>query len=252
METLSDPDGPERPEDLHEWTACGFEVGEARRWIGAGFALADADRWRAAGVYRPGPALAWRTAGLTPYTVRPLLRAGMTPQEAVRWHELGYAHAEAAERHLAGELPRPRSPVRRMLHRLLRRSPVPSPGPEGGFADAMGALLAAGIAPAAARPFADTGWVGPDAVPWARAGIDPARALILRELGFTAVEARSLGTDAVELLRAWWDAGVPRGEVAAWAAAGFAPAEAVRLRARGVDPERARVLRALGGGAAPD
>ncbi|WP_260697209.1 hypothetical protein [Nocardiopsis changdeensis] len=245
METLSDPDGPERPEDLHEWTARGYEVGEARRWIGAGFALADADRWRTAGVYRPGPALSWRTAGLTPYTVRPLLRAGMAPREAVRWHELGYSHAEAAERHLAGERPHPRSAVRRMLHRLLRGSPAPSP--EDGGAEAMGALLAAGIGPAAARPFADTGWAGPEAVPWARAGIDPARALILRELGFTAAEARSLGADAVELLRAWWDAGVPRGEVAAWAVAGFAPAEAARLRARGVDPERARVLRALGG-----
>ncbi|MFL1381995.1 MULTISPECIES: hypothetical protein [unclassified Nocardiopsis] len=242
METLFDPDGPERPEDLHEWTARGFEVGEARRWIGSGFALADAERWRAAGVYRPGPALAWRTAGLTPYTVRPLLRAGMTPQDAVRWHELGYAHAEAAERHLAGERPGPRG----LLHRWLRRRRSPAAPAEGGGGEAMGALLAAGVAAAAARPFADTGWAGPDAVPWARAGIDPARALILRELGFTAAEASSLGTDAVELLRAWWDAGVPRGEVAAWAAAGFSPAEAARLRSRGVDPERARVLRALG------
>ncbi|CAL9587652.1 hypothetical protein SUDANB121_05190 [Nocardiopsis dassonvillei] len=244
METLFDPDGPERPEDLHEWTARGFEVGEARRWIGAGFALAAAERWRASGVYRPGPALAWRTAGLTPHTVRPLLRAGMTPQEAVRWHELGYTHAEAADRHLAGERPRPRG----VLHRLLRRRRSPDAVPEDGRGDGMGALLAAGVPAAAARPFADTGWSGPEAVPWARAGIDPARALILCTLGFTAAEARSLDTDAVDLLRAWWDAGVPRGEVAAWAVAGFSPAEAVRLRGQGVDAERARVLRALGGG----
>ena len=105
--TVACADQPE-PEGLYEWTARGFTVGEARRWIGWGFQVAEAERWRDGGVSTPDDALAWRTAGSTPYTVGSLLRAGMTPGDAVRWRELGYAPAEAAERHLAGERPGPR------------------------------------------------------------------------------------------------------------------------------------------------
>jgi hypothetical protein len=92
--TIAYDDHPDpQPEDLHEWTARGFTVSEARRWIDNGFLMSSAGRWRDSGVYTPGDAFAWRTAGLTPYTVQPLLRAGMTPRDAVQWHELGYTHA---------------------------------------------------------------------------------------------------------------------------------------------------------------
>ena len=59
------------------------------------------------------------------------------------------------------------------------------------------------------------------------------------------------GADAFDVLRRWWDAGVPRDEVASWLVAGFAPDEALRARADGATAERAAVLRALGGGIGP-
>ncbi|MEU1900382.1 hypothetical protein ABZ512_18555 [Nocardiopsis dassonvillei] len=234
------------PEDLHLWTARGFTVADARRWIDAGFVLDAAERWRGSGVYRPGPALEWRAAGMTPYTVRPMLRAGMTPGDAVRWHELGYSPAEAAERHLAGERPRPRRLLRALLP--VRRAPGLDLSEEQ--AQTLDALLSAGVPAATARAYLDTGWDGADAVPWARAGVDPAQARVYRAIGFSPREGAALagdGRDALALMCTWWDAGVPREEVAAWTMAGFDSAEAARARASGAGPEGARVLRALGG-----
>ncbi|WP_017573476.1 hypothetical protein [Nocardiopsis halotolerans] len=233
------------PEGLHRWTAHGFTVVEALRWIDAGFRLAEAERWRASGVYRPGPAQEWRAAGLSPYTVRPMLRAGMTPRDAVRWHELGYSASEAAERHLAGERPRPRRPLRGLLP--ARRITGPDLSEEQ--AQSMDALLSAGVPAATARAYLDAGWDGADAVPWARAGVDPVRARVYRVIGFSPREGAGLGgngRDALEFLCEWWDAGVPREEVAAWTMAGFGPAEAARLRAAGTGPREARALRASG------
>ncbi|MFD6953685.1 hypothetical protein A6A08_23915 [Nocardiopsis sp. TSRI0078] len=241
MHVAFDDHGP-GPEDLYLWTARGFTVADARRWIGAGFALGAAERWRDSGVYRPGPALEWRAAGTTPHTVRPLLRAGMTPRDAVRWHELGYSPDEAAERHLAGERPRPR----RLLRALLPARRLPGLDLSEEQAESMDALLSAGVPAAAARAYLDTGWDGADAVPWARAGVDPVQAGVYREIGFSPEEGAALagrGRDALALMCEWWDAGVPRGEVAAWVAAGFGSAEAVRARASGTGPTGARVPR---------
>ncbi|APU14712.1 MULTISPECIES: hypothetical protein [Actinoalloteichus] len=116
-----------KPEALHEWSASGCTVAEARRWISDGYTAADAARWRRAGVYTPDAAREWRSAGLTPYTVDGALRAGMTPRDAVRWRELGYSVQAAAERHLAGESPHPKG----WWHRFFGRRPVRF-GEEGG------------------------------------------------------------------------------------------------------------------------
>ncbi|OOC54526.1 MULTISPECIES: hypothetical protein [Nocardiopsis] len=244
--TVAFDDHEPEPEDLRLWTARGFTVADARRWIDAGFALGDAERWRGSGVYRPGPAMEWRAAGTTPYTVRPMLRAGMTPRDAVRWHELGYSPAEAAERHLAGERPRPR----RRLRALLPVRRVPGLDLSEEQAETMTALLSAGVTAATARAYLDTGWHGADAVPWARAGVDPAQARVYRAVGFSPGEGASLageGRDALSLMCEWWDAGVPRGEVAAWALAGFGSAEAARARVSGTGPRGTRSPRAPGG-----
>lgn len=240
-----DPDP--QPEDLHEWTVRGFSVAEARRWIDDGFLLSSAERWRTSGVYTPGDAFAWRTAGLTPYTVQPLLRAGMTPRDAVRWHELGYTHTEAAERHLAGERPRPRSWWRALLGRRSHGSSTLTDEQSA----AMRGLLRAGVPAAVGRAYLDAGWRDPaDAVPWAKTRIDPAQAAVFRAIGFTPAEAADLaeaGHDVLDLMQHWWDAGIPRTEVPAWVAAGFAPDDARRARDNGTTVEQAAVLRALGG-----
>ncbi len=237
MKTAFDDPEP-GPEDLHAWTARGFTVAEARRWIDAGFVPDTAERWRERGVYRPGPARTWRAAGLTPYTVGPALRSGMDPGEAVRWHELGYSREEAAERHLAGERPYPRT----VFARLLRRHRDRGPDLDDAEAETMNALLRAGVRPAAARAYLDAGWRGRAPVPWARAGVNATGAVLYRSLGFTPKEAArssEAGQDAEELLRAWWDAGVPRTGVAAWVIAGFSPEEAANAVAAGGTVEQA-------------
>ncbi|MGW6502598.1 hypothetical protein [Nonomuraea angiospora] len=235
------PDDAEpRPEPLHTWQEHGFTVAEARGWIKEGFRLPQARRWRESGVYAADQARQWRTAGATPYTVDVCLRAGMTPRDAVRWRELGHSLEEAADRHLAGESPRPR----RWLHRLFGgdRSRAAEPG-------AMRELLRAGVAASTARGFADAGWAGRDAVEWARRGVAPTDARIFRALGFSAAEAEKLDEDAISVMVGWWRAGVPFDEVAAWRGAGFQPGEAMVLRADGTGVEQAKILRALSDGA---
>ncbi|MFJ9557526.1 hypothetical protein ACIRPH_27270 [Nocardiopsis sp. NPDC101807] len=246
MTVAFDDHSPE-PEDLHAWTARGFAVADALHWIDAGFRLDAAERWRASGVYRPGPAEEWRAAGLTPYTVRTALRAGMAPRDAVRWNEMGRSPADATERHLAGERPRPRRLLGPVLHG--RRGGALRAG-EGlglsdGEAESLNALLSSGVPAAAARAYLDAGWEGADGVPWAVAGVNAARALVYRALGFSPSEGAALesdGHDAVALMAEWWGAGVPLAEVAAWAAAGFDAAGAARARASGAAP------RGTGGG----
>lgn len=241
-------DEPEpRPENLHWWTARGFTVAEARRWISAGLLLDAATRWRDRGVYRPDDAVAWRAAGLSPYTVQPLLRAGMAPRDAVRWHELGYDHAEAAERHLAGERPRPRSRWRALLGRRRRAGDALADEQSAAMRD----LLHAGVPAAVVRAYLDTGWHDATvALPWARTGLDPVQAAGYRAIGLTPVEGAAVaaaGHDAIRIVQTWWDAGVPRTEVPAWLVAGFEPDEARRARDQGTTAEQAVVLRALGG-----
>ncbi|WP_285734107.1 hypothetical protein [Nocardiopsis sp. ATB16-24] len=230
--TVAFDDEPEQP---HVWTDRGFTAPDARRWIGAGFTVEEAVRWREAGVYRPRPAQAWRTAGVTPRTLRPLLRAGMTPRDAVRWHEFGYSRAEAVERHLAGEHPRPRRPWRTLLP--VRRSR--GLDLSDAQAEFMDALLSIGVPATTARAYLDAGWRREEAALWAHSGVDPVRAGVYRALGFSAREGSAPardGREALDLLCQWWDAGVPRGEVAAWVRAGLGPAAAARARAEGSGP----------------
>lgn len=98
-------DGRSSLEPLAMWTAKGFPARRARRWIACGVGLVEAERWLGSGVYQAEEAMAWRTARITPYTVGPAVRAGLSPARAVRWHEFGYSLTEAIERHLAGEQP---------------------------------------------------------------------------------------------------------------------------------------------------
>ncbi|MFI7447243.1 hypothetical protein ACIBQX_07035 [Nonomuraea sp. NPDC049714] len=214
----------------------GFTPGEARRWRRAGFAAGEAGAWREAGVTEPADARLWGTAGATPGSVVAWQRAGMTPRDAVRWHELGVAPHDAARRHLAGERP----------HRVpwLARLSVPEPELDPGRSEALRRLLRAGVPADVARAYADAGWDGGEAEPWARRRVDQGDARVFRALGFAAAEAARTGAPAVEVMAAWWGA-VPLEEVADWCAAGFAPEEAAAQRAGGVSSSQAAVLRAL-------
>ncbi|GGX04906.1 hypothetical protein GCM10010297_28050 [Streptomyces malachitofuscus] len=252
-----DPDEPEEPgrrsdqgapapEPLHAWRERGYAVGEARRWIAEGFALDDADRWRTSGVYKPDEAREWRTAGATPYTVDRMLRAGMTPRDAVRWREFGVPAAEAAERHLAGEDPRPQRWTERLRPGRSRRGVGRTLDEQE--AATMRAMLRAGIPAEKARPYIDLGWHGTEAVAWAERSLDAGEAKLFHALGFSPAEAQRVaaqGADAISVMTDWWRAGVPIDEVSAWCGAGFTAEETADLRRQGVDVEQARVMRAL-------
>ncbi|MBR8742893.1 hypothetical protein [Nocardiopsis sp. MG754419] len=96
-------------------------------------------------------------------------------------------------------------------------------------AETMRALTAAGVGHARARAYVDAGWRGPEAVPWARAGVPATPAVLYRCLGLLPTEAArraASGTDAEALLRAWWDSGVPRAETASWIVSGATPEQA--------------------------
>lgn len=238
------PGGP-RSEALHEWQERGYRISDARVWIRENFRLADAERWRAAGVYRPQDAREWRTAGITAYTVDRLLRAGMTPRDAVRWREFGVPADQAADRHLAGEEPGRQGLLARLRRRMARPG---SPSISTAESSTMRALLAAGIPVEKARSYLDGGWEGAEAVDWARRGIKPSDAKVFQALGFSSAEAARLlgaGQDSIAVMTEWWRAEVPFDEVSAWSAAGFTPADAAAQRAAGADLEQAKILRAL-------
>lgn len=235
-----------RPNPLREWLDVGFTLAEARRWREAGFSATEAERWRGAGVYRPTTAAEWRTAGATPGNVDTWLRAGMTPRDAARWREFGVSPEDAVQRYLAGEEPGLRSFLSRVLHRRSVRQAGRALEPKK--SEAIRRLLKAGVSAEVARGFVESGWDGKDALEWARRGVAPVDAAVLRAMDFTAQEAQRVlgdGLAATELMRQWWGVGVPLDEVAAWCGAGFTAEEAAEQRRQGADVERAKVLRAL-------
>jgi hypothetical protein len=241
----SHADGPCEPEPLQDWRDHGFTVADARRWISANFAIDEAERWRYAGVYNGREAREWRTAGSSPYNVERWLRAGMTPRESVRWREFGFSADEAVHRHLAGERPGMRKRWwRRTQPALVTNRDIPIDAAE---LQALRTLLREGIPVALARTFVDLKWDGAQAVSWARREIDPASARLFQALGFTPDEAkRALAAgSAIELMKAWWRAGVPLDEMATWFGAGYTPERASDERSSRESVEQAEILRAL-------
>lgn len=236
----------DKPEKLPEWQAHGFTIGSARKWIQHGYQIDAANRWRDAGVFSADDAKAWQTIGISPYSVQPMLRAGMTPHDAVLWNELGYSYIEAAERHRVGQRPQPKS-WWKQLFSSASDVDFALPEDEG---TAMRELIRAGVSAITARRFVDVGWSGTDAIPWAKAGVDAAQALVFRLLGITPLEAQVLGDSgqsALDIVTEWWDGGIPRTEVADWLGAGFSVIETKHARANGLNVDQAAVLRSLGG-----
>ena len=235
-----------KPEKLPQWQAQGFNIGSARQWIQHGYQIETANRWCDAGVFKAEDAQAWEAIGVSPYSVLPMLRAGMTPRDAVQWNELGYSFTEAAERHRAGLRPKSKNWWKRLFG-VSSDADFALPETE---AAAMRQLMQVGVPAATAKLFVDAGWSGDDAVPWAKAEIDATQALIFKHLGITPIEARKQqdkGHHALDIVAQWWDGGIPRAEVADWLGAGFSVSEATQARANGIDVTQAAVLRALGG-----
>jgi hypothetical protein len=110
----------------------------------------------------------------------------------------------------------------------------------------------AGVSPQVLGGYLHSKWLDDDALPWAKCGIQASDARAWKMIGLTAAEAGELhkkDVQPLEVLRDWWEAGIPFEEVADWLGAGLTPAEAVAQRASGVTVEQAAALRALRNGA---
>ena len=234
--------------DAKPWEIVGISEQEAMAWWERRFRPADAQRWRDAGVPEPIDAVHWRTAGVSPDKVREWVYAKIDAREAAAWIELGFTVAEARK------------------HKRAGRTPVQAYGRQHrGKGAAGGAQLLPGAPrhrvdprhfmeavrrrdPRVANTYMYRQWFDDEAMGWALHGIEASEALAWKELGLTPVEAerqQSQGMNAMQTVKAWWQAGIPFDEVADWIGAGLTPSEAAQQRAKGVTAERAAVLRSL-------
>jgi len=106
----------------------------------------------------------------------------------------------------------------------------------------------AGVDPRTMHGYLQRGWVDEEAVEWARHGIEAQDAYTWFDLALKAAEAGRLvleGRTPGDVVREWWNAGIPFEEAAEWIGTGLSAAEAVEQRAQGITVEHAASLRAL-------
>ena len=251
----------DEPEELVLWLSAGFDRDEAANWRRWRFTIARAQDWKAHGIEEGLEAAQWQTAGATPATVANWQAAGIDASEAVRWHEMGFSLEQARAHKRQG-----RGPVDAFQSTATTQNVV-RPGRGAWFSAAPSAALSgvavrpggtpggafqnfrqAGVDPRTMHGYLQRGWVDDEAVEWARHGIEAQDAYTWFDLGLKATEAGPLvleGRTPGDVVREWWDAGIPFEEAAEWIGAGLSAAEAVDQRARGITVEHAASLRAL-------
>jgi hypothetical protein len=255
MRRFNDPDDRNQPpEDLTAWLAAGIRRVEALAWRRWNFTLADATAWRAAGVAEALTAAQWQVAGADPATVGDWFAARITVGEAIRWHEFGFSLEQAKE-----QLRNGRGPEDAYDRRGQSTGPATTLASFGQTIAAqvagghITAFLQAGVPHAVMGGYLAGQWTDADGVAWARQGIQAWDAKLWREIGLTPAEASELTKEhlaPMDVMRAWWRAGIPFDEVADWLGAGLSPEEAVSQRESGVTVEQAAALRALRRGGA--
>jgi hypothetical protein len=238
--------------DPAAWGAQGFSLAQARAFWRWRFTVEQAVAWRQAGVPDGLHAAQWATAGATPGTVGDWRAAGIDASQAVHWHEMGFdltAARDAVRRGLTPDSAFAQS-SRAGPSAIARAiwSARASPARPGGNLRLIEQLMSEGIPPDLVRGYADKDWDPPEALPWARAGIDGSDARLWQALGLSPAEAARLerkGATPADTMRDWWQAGLPFNEVADWIGAGLTAQEAADQRARGITAEQAAALRAL-------
>ena len=221
-----------------------------------------------AGVSDGVDATRWQIARVTPGAVALWRAAGIESLEALQWSEHGYSLEEAKKEKAKGGDPSKVDPSSQ------RQSPGRGGGQSSGrlTATARARFISMGRGElrgpngeAASQAFQDwveerghqqqvthlylmAGWMTDEALPWAQADINPESARLWALLGIRPKEASRLeraSTQASDVVRDWWAAGIPLAQVAAWLGAGLTPQEAAGQIATGVTAEQAAVLRAL-------
>jgi len=249
------------PEELGVWLSAGFDREEAANWRRWRFTIARAQDWKAHGIEEGLEAAQWQTAGATPETVADWQAAGIDAAEAVRWHEMGFSLDQARAHKRQGRGPvdafRTTAPAQAMVRPAQRGwvgvAPMahlggvnvrPGGMPGGPFQN----FQLAGVDPRTMHGYLQRGWVDEEAVEWARHGIEAQDAYTWFDLGLKSAEAGRLvleGRTPGDVVREWWNAGIPFEEAAEWIGAGLSAAEAVEQRAQGITVEHAASLRAL-------
>jgi hypothetical protein len=251
-----EPDDRE-PEEMAAWLAAGFDPEAAEGWRRWRFTIARAHAWIEQGVEEGLSAAQWQTAGATPETVADWQEADIDASEAVHWHELGFSLAEARVNKRHGH-----SPVDAFQATSQRPITVRHPGSSWfavgsvqgatGFAGVPGGPIhffrQSGVDPRVMQTYLQRGWTDDEAVEWARHGVEAQDAYTWFDLGLHAVEAGRFvqeGRTPGDVVREWWDTGIPFEELADFIGAGLNAAEAVAQRAAGITAEHAASLRAL-------
>jgi hypothetical protein len=253
MSRYGDPDDRDRPpEDLTAWLGAGLRRSEALAWRRWNFSLEEAGGWRAAGVHDALAAAQWQVAGVTPATLGGWLAASITAGEAVHWHEFGFSLAQAGEHKKNGVTPEQAFNQGQKSTQSMRMVGTTS-AVAGVMHPPVDKFLKAGVPHSVLGGYLQTQWFDDEAVGWARQGIAAWDARDWRNLGLVPAEAAELQNAEVtvhQVVRDWWQAGIPFDEVADWLGAGLSAAEAAEQRAAGITVEQAAALRALRRGGA--
>jgi hypothetical protein len=228
--------------DDEDWMAAGFTAEQSQGWRRWRIDPSTAFAWRKAGIPDGLRAAQWSVAGVSPATVQRWRDAGVDAGEAVHWHEMGFRIESVIEYKRKGLTPD---------QAFAQRNAAAMAGTHTSrhhFGTSLQRFHEAGIRGEVVHGYLMARWVDEEALSWAAKGIEAADAKLWKVLSLTPVEAARLvqqGHSADELIREWWQAGIPYQEVADWLGAGLSAAEAAEQRAQGITAEQARALRAL-------
>lgn len=225
----------------HDWLAAGFTAEQAKAWQRWRIDLAAAVAWRAAGVTEPLAATQWAIAGVQPHGVRRWRAAGIEPAEAVRWHEMGFRLESVVELKRQGLTPE--QAMARRGGTELRTFAVSASGAGQVGTAWLQRFHQEGVRPDVWHTYLVAHWLDDEALTWAKRGIQALDAKLWKTLHLGPAEAGRLaakGSRPEQVIRDWWQAGIPYQEVADWIGTGLSAAEAAAQRARGLTPEQAR------------
>jgi hypothetical protein len=227
------------------WLRAGLRRTDALAWHRWNFDLEAALSWIAAGVPEALAAAQWQTAGVKPDTVTGWHAAGIDATEAVHWHELGFDLDAAREHRSQGRDPQQAYGENRPS--WFSPGSAPPEYESFGIGDAMRQFLRAGVSGSLIGGYLQAQWVDPEALVWAKHGVNAYEAAVWRELGLTPGEAAELaaaGNTPLEIVREWWRAGIPFDEVGDWIGAGLDVRQASAQREQGITVAEAAKLRA--------
>lgn len=230
-----------RPRDLERVARDGWSCDDAARWATAGFLASEASAWERAGAdvltarvlrdsgWSAGDAADARSHGLTQHDCIEAVRAGMPPDEAVRWLSVRQPLGPLKRSDVTAKL------CHEWASALLEPEQVVQCANLGVDLDTCCAWLLEGLSPDEVKAWMEAGWPLGEAVEWRGIDISPQSAGEWRALGWAPSDAEP-----------WVDKGFPPMEAEAWAGGDIGPGDAWAWRSISVPVEAAALLEADG------